>query len=175
MLSALVLASDSHVRVSASPEAMARTLAALVPAAVQGVIKDVTLASLLGADQALYIADHAGCALAEADTPEAVLKAGLALTRGDIILVLRAGYAPEAGFMEEVSDQFERSAIRAPRSAFLRAVSETFLTRLLPALTHVEGVIVRRSDIARSITSLVDLRRQLVAPVAFRCRLRRVV
>lgn len=175
MLSALIIAADARVPVSASPEAMARSLAALVPAAIRGLLRDVTLAALAGAAQADSIADHAGCGLAEAASPQAVLAAGLARARGERILLLRAGYAPEAGFVEELADQFDRDPGSAPRSAILHVRPETFLARLLPLLSPVEALIVRRADIGKNVDSLAGLRGALIAPMRFRCRLRRVV
>ena len=175
MLSALIIACDAHVPVSASPEAVARSLASLVPAAVEGLVRDVTLASLAGAAQAQAIADHAGCGLAEATAPGGVLQAGLAAARGDLIFMLRAGYAPQAGFLEELADLFDANASRAPRSALLHCQAESFSARLFPGLAPVEALIVRRADIGKAIDSLAALRRALVSPARFRSRLRRVV
>lgn len=174
MLSAVIVASDGRVRVSASPEAMVRTLASLVPAAIEGLIRDVTLAATNGTAQAAEIADHAGCALALSAGPDSVLAAGLAAARGDLVLILRAGRAPEAGFIEEITDMFGVARTRAPAAAILRASPATLLQRLFPGLGAVEGLIVRKAAIAPGVSSLEQLRGALASPREFRCRLRLV-
>ncbi len=175
MFSAVVLSIVSGVPVSASPEAMARTLASLVPAAVEGLIRDVTLAALTGADQARTIADHAGCSLAEAAAPEGVLAAGLAGVRNELVFILRAGYAPQAGFIEEIVDLFSLAESRSPRSAIMRAIPDSLTTRLFPVMNPVHGLIARRRDLPPKPASFEALRRSLAAPATMRCRLRPVV
>jgi hypothetical protein len=174
MLSAVVLCADARVPVSVSAEAMVRTLSSLVPAAIEGLVRDVTLATVAGDPQAARVADHAGCGLVEAASPGLVIAGALAATRGDLVFVLRAGRAPEHGFLEELVDLFDGSAHRLP-SAVLRAAPASFAARLAPALSPVEGLIGRKSLLPRDASSLEGLRRALSAPVTLRSRLRRVV
>ena len=171
MLSVIVL--TGYGSNAASPEAVVRTLAALVPSVVEGLVRDVTLAAPVGAPQIRDIADHAGCTLAESGSG-AALSAGFAAARGDLILVLLAGRAPGAGFSGEVADRFEVAASRAPRSAILRAEPDKFHRRLLPALAPVEGLIVRRPDLLPKAETFTAALRGLVTPVSLTTRLRRV-
>jgi len=99
MLSAVVLATDLSRPLGASSEAVVRTLSALVPAAIEGIVRDVTLASAGDIAELRKIADHAGCEIAEAADPAGAIAAGLASARGDLLLILRAGYAPQSGFI----------------------------------------------------------------------------
>ena len=171
MLSVIVLAGAETGSFSA--ESVARTLASLVPAVVEGVVRDVTLVAPAGVAHLRELADHAGCALAEAAAGDFLL-AGLAAARGDLLFIVLAGRAPDPGFTVEVVDLFDKSSERAPRSALLRAEPDTFPQRLVPALCPAEGLIARRGDLSRNISTFADVRRKLIAPVALRCRLRRV-
>ena len=174
MLSAVIFAGAGPGRSFASPEAIVRTLASLVPAAIAGTVRDVTLAAMSGAPGARQIADHAGCELVEAATPGDVLRAAIAAARGDLLFVLLAGRAPEPGFDEEETALFDRASDRTPRAAELRAEPGAFLHRLIPAISPVEGLIARRRDMAAGAADFAGLRRALSAPVAMKCRLRRV-
>ena len=88
MLSALVLAPQN-----APPHAAAmvvRSLAALVPLVVQGLVRDVLL---VGPATSAWqgIADHGGCGLAE------TMAKAMVLAREPWVFVLQAGFAPVAG------------------------------------------------------------------------------
>ena len=170
MLSAIVLAGAEPG--TASPEAIVRTFASLVPAVVAGVVRDVTLVAPAGDARMTEIADHAGCALVEAAPGDFIANA-LAAARGDLVLLVLAGRAPDQGFAGEVFDLFDRSGDRAPRSALLRVEPDTFPRRLLPALCPAEALIARRGDLGGGVC-FGALRRKLIAPVTLRCRLRRV-
>ena len=141
MLSAIVLAADSRHK-PASPEAMVRTLAALVPAAIEGLVRDVTLAGPAGSDLAA-IADHAGCEFTECTDPGQIVAQALKLARGPVVFLLRAGRAPEAGFIDEIGDFLARSDA-GQRGALMRDRPETFWTRTMPVLSPVVGVIAAR-------------------------------
>jgi hypothetical protein len=69
MLSAVVLATDLSRPRGASSEAVVRTLSALVPAAIEGIVRDVTLACAGDSAELRKIADHAGCEIVEAADP----------------------------------------------------------------------------------------------------------
>jgi hypothetical protein len=172
MLSAIVLAADSR-HMPASPEAMVRTLAALVPAAIEGLIRDVTLAGL--ADSGLAaIGDHAGCEFTECTDPGDILARSLKLARGPVVFVLRAGRAPEAGFIDEIGDFLARSDA-ASRGALMRDRAETFWTRTLPVLSPVVGVIASRQRMMEAgRVDLEGLVKALRPQVTLRARGRRV-
>lgn len=172
MLSALVIATDGK-DAPVAPDALVRTLAALVPAAIEGLVRDLTLAGLAGHDLA-SIADHAGCEFSESVAAGDVLSQGLKLVRGPHVFVLRAGHAPEAGFIEEIGDFLNRSGA-AERGALIRQKAESFLPTLLPALSPVVGLISSRQKLvdakARDFSALV---RHVKPQVTLRARGRRV-
>ncbi len=172
MLSAIVLAADSR-HGPASPEAMVRTLAALVPAAIEGLVRDVTLAGPAGSDLAA-IADHAGCEFTECMDPGQILAQSLKLARGPVVFVLRAGRAPEAGFIDEIGDFLARSDA-GQRGALMREKPETFWTRMIPVLSPVVGLIASRQRMMEAGRGdLASLARALRPQVTLRARGRRV-
>ena len=172
MLSAIVITGDQADPQPATPEAVVRTLSALVGAAIEGLVRDVTLAAP-GVDADLRkIADHAGCELAEAATPAGAIAAGIAAARGDLLLVLRAGHAPEAGFAEEIVDVFQRSS--RPRTLRFREEPQSFLTRLFPALSPVRGLVAARSALDAGSPDFVTLVRRAASGPTAKIRLRRV-
>ncbi len=175
MFSAIVIVADASAPQIASPEAIARTLSALVPAAIEGLIRDSVVASPAPNPAAREIADHAGCAFATADDVAGVLAAGLAMARGDWIMAIRAGFAPRAGFAEEVSDLFLNGAAGGPRLALLRAEPNRLLTRLAPFFAPIVGVLGPRSSFNPGARGLADWTRRAGRAPSLRGRWRRVV
>ncbi|HMN70949.1 MAG TPA: transposase [Rhodoblastus sp.] len=144
MLSVIVLApSGSDPAAGRVQEAVVRSLAALVGAAVADVVRDVCL---VGAPEARLsaVADHAGCALVEDADAGRGLAQALRAARGDRIFVLAAGYAPRSGFIDEMSD-WALSA--APPAAALRAEPASLAQRLFPSLALCVGVVARKQDV----------------------------
>jgi len=172
MLSAIVLAADRSLPQSASSEAVVRTLSALVTAAIEGLVRDVTLACGGQSLELRKIADHAGCEIAEAADPAGAIAAGLASARGDVLLVLRAGYAPQAGFIEEISDMFQRAT--RPNALRFRTVPDSFLTRLAPGFAPVQGLVAKRSVLDPKSPDFATLVSRAGAAPTARVRLRRV-
>jgi hypothetical protein len=143
MLSVIVLApSGSDPAAGRVQEAVVRSLAALVGAAVADVVRD---ACILGgpADRLSSVADHAGCGLVEDAEPGRGLAAALKSARSDRIFVLTAGYAPMSGFIDEMSDW---SLAAAPPAVALRAEPGSLAQRLFPALAPCAGVIAQKQD-----------------------------
>ena len=105
-----------------SPEGVVRTLAALVPGAVAGLIGDVTLVGPAGFADLGHIADHAGCEF-YAGGEEELLQRGLMAGRRELSLVIRSGYVPGSGFLDELADLVGRRA-GAFRAAVLRERKE---------------------------------------------------
>jgi hypothetical protein len=172
MLSAVVLATDRSTPQSASSEAVVRTLSALVTAAIEGMVRDVTLACAGDSADLRKIADHAGCEIAEAIDPAGVIAAGMASARGDMLLILRAGYAPQAGFIEEIADAFGR--VTRPNALRFRTVPKGFLTRLAPGFSPVQGLVAKRSVLDAASPDLATLVRRAGAAPTARTRLRPV-
>jgi hypothetical protein len=153
MLTAILLAYDTP----AGPlrrDAIARSLASLVDACVQGLVADAVLAGApsRGLDK---IADEAGCALVEAACMEDGLQQALALARRDDILLLLAGKAVERGFIEELNDAFAFG--ECDQSLVLRCAPASFVTRLFPRLAPPAGIVARKNALRAAGTA--DLNR----------------
>ena len=172
MLSAIVLACDASQPHPARPEAVVASLAALVPAVIDGLVHEASLAVTAGDPTMREIADHAGCQLVEAVAAAEVLAAALAAARGPRVLVLRAGCVPDQGFGEDLAE-FLRAG--PDDCALLRQTPSGRLARFLPWLAPVAGVAgarVRMREAGKR--SLEDLARVLRPPRIFRCRAIRV-
>lgn len=105
MFSAIVTAfSGNRSNAHPSPEAVVRTLSAMVPASIAGIVADLKIVGPLDFVELGAIADHAGCEMyADASEAEA-LRRGLAACRREFVLAIRAGYGPGPGFLEELAD-----------------------------------------------------------------------
>lgn len=148
MLSVIVLHEEtigqSRSRTLDPSEALVRTLASLVRANVEGLLRDVLIAGPGGRDLAL-IADHAGCGLVEAASEPEWLRQALEAARGPDLLLLRSGHAPEAGFIEEAGDLVsDRGGATGTCVARLHVAPEAFLERLFPSLAPLAGLIAPR-------------------------------
>jgi len=172
MLSAVVIAADRGSPHAASSEAVVRTLSALVTAAIEGLVRDVTLAAGEESLDLRKIADHAGCEIAMASDPAGAIAAGLASARGDLLLILRAGYAPQAGFIEEIADLFQRAT--RPNVLRFRAVPDSLLTRLAPGFSPVQGLVAKRAVLDPKSPDFATLVSRAGAAPTARARLRRV-
>lgn len=141
MLTAVLLAYDAPAQ-PLRRDAIARGLASLVDACVQGLVADAVLVGApgRGLDK---VADEAGCALVEAQRPEDGLSEALSIARRDDVLLLLAGYAVERGFVDEVDDAFAYGDRRRP--LVLRAAPNSFVTRVAPRLAAPVGVVASRS------------------------------
>ncbi len=157
----------------ARPEAVARTLAALVPLTVESLVRDVSLATLEKSGLR-DLADYAGCHVFENASPGRSLAMAIASARSELVWVLLAGRAPDAGFAQEVADHFDCAEPQAPRSARLLALPDSLLTRLLPSFSEVASLIVRKRDVGVADIGFRALVNSLQAPVTFKTRLRRV-
>jgi hypothetical protein len=124
-------------------EVLARTLASLVTAKVEGLLGDVRIAGPARKGLGL-VANHAGCALIEAENEMDWLFLALQAARGPDVFLLRCGRAPEAGFIEEAADFMAKENGGETRQAHLRAAPESFLERVFPALAPVAGLIASR-------------------------------
>ena len=144
MLSAIVLApSDADPAAGRAQEAIVRSLAALVGAAVADVVRDACIAGPPGARLAA-IADHAGCGLVEETDVLARLEKAVRAARGDRVFVLSAGYAPMSGFIDEMSDW---SLSATPPAMALRAEPDSLARRIFPALAPSVGIVAIRQDL----------------------------
>ncbi len=121
-----------------APEAIVRTLAALVAASVRGLVRDVLIAGPKQAGLGL-IADYAGCVCVEESSEAESLRSALALVRAEDLLVLRPGHILEAGFIDEIQDLLAEGVRRGSRRIY--AAPATYWQRLIPALVPVVGLV----------------------------------
>ena len=153
MLTAIVLdESDQNQKlVHRAPEQAARTLAFLVSAAVQGLIRD---AVMIGAETPAlrYVADYAGCTLVSESNPGKALSQALQLARGEHVFLLRAGYAAEPALIDEIRDFLEFGPGRQGAYGLVREMPGGLVQRLFPATSPLAGLIAPRdkSRAARS-------------------------
>jgi hypothetical protein len=109
MLSAIVLAKGDERGVVA-------TLAALVPGAAAGLIRDVLLVDRAADDTMARVADVAGCHfLVSQGSDGALLSEAAKAARSNWLLFLRAGAILEGGWIDEIA-QFMESASLAPKA-----------------------------------------------------------
>jgi hypothetical protein len=174
MISALVL-SPSLVAGKSAPrasEAVARSLSALVRAAVEGILRDVAIAGPEGEDLAV-LADHAGCDFIEASSAQQGLSRGLARMRGEIAFIVEGGYAPPSGFAEEASDILREADFCG---ALLRRAPHSLATRLAPGLARPVGALVFRSTLnGAAPRDLADVIRRAKIRRAFNVRAQKLV
>lgn len=155
-------------------ELLARTLASLVTANVEGLLGDVRIAGPAGNDLKA-LADHAGCALIEAENEAEWLPLALEATRGPDVFLLRCGRAPQAGFIEEASDFLASNTKGHARAACLRAEPESFLERIFPSLAPIAGLIASRDLMLRAPLGGFPKLAGFVAPATtFHVRARRI-
>lgn len=141
MLSTIVITPSANTTGGAG--AHRRTLAALVPATVEGVVRDVTLLQLDGADPLSSLADEAGCqVVAERDFPAALAR-GVAAARSPWIFVVAAGAMPSRIFGEEAARALDGRSTAAA-ALLLREPPRRLLARWFPSLAPVVGVILPR-------------------------------
>lgn len=160
MLSTLVFAPPTTDGAARRASALLRTLAALVPATVEGVVRDVTLLDVGGGQAFAEIADEAGCQMvAERDFPAALAR-GVAGARSPWIFVVKAGTIPSRIFGEEAVRAME-GCDETGGALLLREQPTGVLARLFPALAPVAGVILPRSRLAEArCASFADLVRR---------------
>jgi hypothetical protein len=147
MLSTIVVTSPAGADAKGRAGALMRTLAALVPATVEGVVRDVTLLQVGEGASLAGIADEAGCQIVEErDFPSALARA-VAGARSPWIFVVRAGTVPSRLFGEEAVRALEAGPEDGP-SLVLREQPTSVLARWCPALAPVAGVILPRGRLS---------------------------
>jgi hypothetical protein len=177
MLTAIVLINPQEKQGLArrAPEEAARTLAFLVSAAVQGVVRD---AVLIGEDSTAlrYVADYAGCTLVSEGDPRKALAEALAAARSEHVFLLKAGYAAEAPLIDEIRDFLEFGRGRDGVSGRVRETPGGLVQRILPGTSPLVGVVAPR-DKCRSAHArdLADMARRLCPSVTFKAGARRLI
>jgi hypothetical protein len=155
-------------------EVLARTLASLVTAKVAGLLGDVRIAGPARKGLSL-VANHAGCALIEAEYEMDWLRLALQAARGPDVFLLRCGRVPEAGFIEEAADFLAADTKDQSRAACLRAAPESIFERIFLSLAPVAGLIASRHLMLRAPRGGFERLAGFVAPsTAFHTRARRI-
>jgi glycosyltransferase involved in cell wall biosynthesis len=127
----VVIATDESER------PLVATLAALVPGATAGAIREVIVADKGSRDQTAEVADVAGCRLLVTPAPLAGrLRAAAAVARAGWLMFLRPGIAPDATWIPEVMRFVEQAELAGlaelPAAVFARPLQGTpgIFTRL---------------------------------------------
>lgn len=129
-------------------ESLARTLTCLVPAAVDGLVREVVVVDGGSTDNTLVIADSAGVEIVEADGGRgAQLKAGAARARYPWLLFLRPGAELEPSWAREADQFMERvdDGRLSPRGATFRFKLDDFgmAPRTIEALVSLRARLLK--------------------------------
>lgn len=162
MITALVLANGPPVLLS-------RTLASLVPGAVEGLVREVVVIGDAEGDIG-KVANHAGCAIVgSGGTADAIGRA-----RGEWLLLVEAGIQFLPGWVDGVSDHIAEASPSAAAARFRLVRTGRF--SLLGALRREAplgvGVLMRRVPVA-SGTDIAALARSARARRVLNAEVRR--
>jgi glycosyltransferase involved in cell wall biosynthesis len=123
-----------------SERSLVPTLAALVPGATAGLVREVIIADAGSRDATAEVADIAGCVLLVSDAPLAErLGQAAEAARGSWLLFLTAGTVLQPGWIEEVS-RFIDDAALAGRTGAMAGVFRAVSPRLVRASPWREAV-----------------------------------
>jgi hypothetical protein len=176
MLTAIVLANSQGKQGLAPqpPEQAARTLAFLVSAAVQGVVRDAVLIGE-GSAALRYVADYAGCTLVTEPDPAKALGEALAAARSEQVFLLKAGYAAEPRLIDEIRDFLEFGPGREGVCGLVREMAGGFVQRVLPSTSPLAGVVATRDKSrAAKARDVSDMVRRLRPAITFKTGARRL-
>jgi hypothetical protein len=121
-------------------EALARSLAALVPAAVEGFVREVIVCDRGSTDHTHYVAEHAGCHF----LAQGGIAAGIRQAKAEWLLLLEPGARPADGWTNEVAVHAARQTTPA-RFSRARAGRAPFLARVFSGRRPLaEGLLITR-------------------------------
>ena len=132
-----------------SERALVPTLAALVPGATAGIVREVIVADGGSRDSTQQVADIAGCEfLVSAEPPGARLAAAARAARGDWLMFLQPGAVPAPTWIDETIAFVDRAGGAARAAVFADATGVLSPLRglLLPAPR--QGLIMRKAAYA---------------------------
>jgi cellulose synthase/poly-beta-1,6-N-acetylglucosamine synthase-like glycosyltransferase len=136
---------------------LARTLASLVGAAVEGAVREVIVCDRGSSDSTARVADHAGCTLIAGKIGQAIERA-----KSDWLLVIEPGARPLEGWAEHVAGHLAHQTIAA---RFSRSTEDRlpFLARIFSSKRALaEGLLITRKQaagLARKAETADDLAR----------------
>jgi hypothetical protein len=138
------------------------TLAALVPGAAAGIIKEVILVDRAGSDVIARVADVAGCRfMASGGTRAAALAAGAREARSPWLMFLHAGAVLDPGWIEETTQFIQMVAASGrPRAGIFRYARSPyadtrfrdgfkFVARMLTGPSAEQGLLIARDHYER--------------------------
>ncbi len=130
-----------------SERTLVPTLAALVPGATAGIVREVIIADGGSRDQTEEVADIAGCRFVASAAPlGARLKAAADAARGDWLMFLHPGAVPGATWIDEAIAFTEKTEARRSRGGFHREAGALAIWRrafFLPG--RAQGLMLRRA------------------------------
>jgi hypothetical protein len=148
------------------------TLAALVPGAAAGLIREVLLVDRAGTDVIERVADVAGCRfLAFEGSHAAALAAGARQARSPWLMFLHAGAVLDSGWIDETSQFIQRVASSdRPRAGIFRYARSPyaeprlrdgfkFVARMIAGPSADQGLLIARDHYDRLGGYLPDARR----------------
>ncbi|MEW6768910.1 MAG: glycosyl transferase [Pseudomonadota bacterium] len=138
------------------------TLAALVPGAASGIVRDVVLVDRPGSDIIEQVADFAGCDYLKFDGPRAAaLAAGANSTRSPWLMFLTAGAVLDSGWIDEAAQFIQRvSGSGRQRAGVFRYARSPYedprifdrfqgLTRFISGPSLDQGLLISRDHYER--------------------------
>ena len=134
-----------------SERALVPTLAALVPGATAGIIREVIVTDAQSSDQTGEVADIAGCRLISSEQPLGVrLNEAAKTARGDWLMFLRPGCVPGPTWIDETIAFVDDIARRdKPNAAIFAPEATTVLAILARALRRPvsprQGLIIAKA------------------------------
>ena len=141
-------------------ERLARTLAVLVGAVVEGVVREVIVCDRGSSDQTHYVAEHAGCQF----LAQGGIAAGIARAKGDWLLIVEPGAKLIEGWIEPAMMHMGKSMMPA-RFSRSRHDRQPYWARLFSARRALaEGLVISKrqaSALARNSANAEGLARGL--------------
>jgi cellulose synthase/poly-beta-1,6-N-acetylglucosamine synthase-like glycosyltransferase len=133
-------------------EALARTLASLVGAAVEEVVREVIVCDRGSTDQTHYVAEHAGCHY----LADGGIAAGVAQAKGDWLLLLEPGARLADGWIDDVLQHVGKLTMAA-RFSRSRKDRAPFLSRVFTGgRALAQGLLITKRQAATLSKSARD-------------------
>jgi hypothetical protein len=131
----------AFIRADYNGKALTRTLAALIGATVEGLVRDVVILANADDEAAHKIADEAGCHVLKLDGFAAAVQSA----KSEWLMILEAGAVPEQGWQEAIGNQIQFEHGKALRFTRSPLAPRPFFKRLLqPELPLALGLIIEK-------------------------------
>jgi glycosyltransferase involved in cell wall biosynthesis len=131
------------------------TLAALVPGAVAGIVREVIVTDAGSSDASAGIADGAGCRVLVASGPRgARLKAAADAAHGPWLLFLQPGSVPDATWIDETRRFIDEATLRGRADTYaaaFRRVPASFRPTLIEALALLRSALGARPHASQGL------------------------